>query len=72
MFNIFKNKDYLPTYCKLEACSLCQLNCRTCFMRLKNYGKIGKGYLTAKNFEKFLKLNPQIKKIELSNSVSFS
>ena len=37
-------------------------------MRLNNSGAIGKGYLTAKNFEKFLDLNPQIKKIELSNN----
>ena len=68
MFDFLKDKVFVPTTCRLEACSLCQLNCRTCYMRLKNYGAIGKGYLTAKNFEKFLTLNPQIKKIELSNN----
>ncbi len=68
MFDYFKKKFHAPTSCRLEACSLCQLNCRTCPMRLNNSGKIGNGYLTAKNFEKFINLNPTIKEIELSNN----
>ena len=68
MFKFFKGKIFLPKTCRLEACSLCQLNCKDCYMRKNNSGKIGKGYLTAKNFEKFLDLNSYLKQIELSNN----
>lgn len=58
---------------RLEACTLCQLNCVKCPMRT-NYNLdrtikpvIGKGYLKFADFKKFVDKTPYIKKIELSN-----
>ena len=62
------NKKILPTKVRLEACSLCQLNCRDCYMRLYNNAGVGAGYLKFTDFVKFMKLNPQVKEIELSSS----
>lgn len=56
------------TMCHIEACTLCQLDCRGCRMRRKNYALRGSGYLTHENFVKFLDLNPSIKNIEISNT----
>ena len=52
----------------LEACALCQLNCKTCYMRKNNAVTVGKGYLTFSNFKNFLLNNMFIKNIELSNN----
>lgn len=68
MFNFFSNKKYRPSDVRLEACSLCQLNCKTCYMRRENSGDVGKGYLKAKDFEKFLLKNPFVRVIELSDN----
>jgi len=57
----------LPSKVRIDASSLCQLNCRGCFMRRFNYGNRGKGYLKFTDFEKFVKMNPYIKEVELSN-----
>lgn len=52
---------------RLEASTVCQLDCMTCPMRIENYANLGKGYLTNENFKKFLIDNSSIKNIELSN-----
>ncbi|MDR0230713.1 MAG: radical SAM protein [Dysgonamonadaceae bacterium] len=57
----------LPTRVRIDASSLCQLNCRGCFMRKLNYGNRGKGYLKFDDFAKFTKKNAFVKEIELSN-----
>ncbi|MDR1360972.1 MAG: SPASM domain-containing protein [Rickettsiales bacterium] len=60
--------DYQPRRVRLDACSLCQLNCKDCYMRKFNNCNFGAGYLTYKNFEKFLDLNPSLTEVELSNN----
>ena len=68
---IYKSKADLPTKISLEACSLCQLNCPACWVRLgeeKIKKEEGFGYLRFKDFKKFVDDNPQINEIELSNS----
>jgi len=57
-----------PTEVMLEACTLCQLNCPRCYMRLEDNCGLGKGYLSFENFKSFVALNPYVKEIELSNS----
>ena len=69
MFKLYKAlRNYKPKSVKLEACSICQLNCETCYMRQHNSGDVGKGYLKAKDFEKFLQMNPYVERIELSDN----
>lgn len=57
-----------PYKVRLESCSLCQLDCVTCYMRRKNTGNIGNGYLKYDDFVFFIKNNPFVKEIELSNN----
>ena len=72
MFELYKAlRNYKPKNVKIEACSICQLNCEDCYMRKYNSGLpygVGKGYLKAKDFEKFLQMNPYVERIELSNN----
>ena len=58
--------EILPRRVTLEACSLCQLNCPGCFMRMENNCDIGQGYLKFDDFVKFVELNPYIERIDLS------
>ncbi|MDR0305094.1 MAG: hypothetical protein LBH98_10080 [Chitinispirillales bacterium] len=58
----------LPTTVRIEASTLCQLNCSACYMRKSNYGSMGKGYLKFFDFENFIQRNKFVKNIELSNS----
>ena len=58
----------LPYFVRLEASTLCQLNCRTCYMRLNNFGSVGKGYLKFSDFKNFIDKHAYIKVIELANS----
>ena len=60
--------DGLPTSVCIDASTLCQLNCPSCYMRLENSGGVGKGFLKYKDFKKFLDDHKFIKRIELSNS----
>ncbi len=61
--------DYEKPYkVKLEFCSLCQLNCKTCYRRRDNSGTVGKGYLTYENFVKFVEMNPFVTQIETSDN----
>jgi MoaA/NifB/PqqE/SkfB family radical SAM enzyme len=69
-FLIFSQKMpfRLPESVRLDASTLCQLNCVDCYMRKENYCGLGAGYLKYADFVKFLEMNPFVKKIELSNS----
>jgi len=59
-----------PSYIRLNASSICQLRCSCCGLQISNIvEKIsGKGFLKFENFEKFIRDNPSIKKIELSHN----
>ncbi len=65
----YKSKKDLPKVIRLEACSLCQLNCPVCGVRLfeKNAPKDWLGYLKFENFKKLVDDN-KFNKIELSNN----
>lgn len=66
---IYRKLNKLPKMAAIEACSMCQLNCRDCYMRRnKPNCIIGNGYLTFNNFKKFVDTNWYIKSIELSLS----
>ena len=61
----------MPKRIRLEACSLCQLNCPACWVRLeeeKIKKEEGFGYLKFKDFKNLVDDNPEIEEIELSNS----
>ena len=66
----YKSKDDLPKKVRLEACSLCQLDCPECTVRLleKKAPKDWLGYLKFDDFKKFVDDNDFIKEIELSNN----
>jgi len=56
------------TSVRLEASTACQLKCPSCPTASgKIHKAIGTGFLKLKDFEKFLKDEPQLKSIELSN-----
>lgn len=60
----------IPTSVRLCACSLCQLSCPACdtHFELDKKNVLGRGYLRAKDFRRFVDNNPQVKEIELSHS----
>jgi hypothetical protein len=66
LFKISENK--LPKMVRIEASTLCQLNCKDCYMRKSDSGALGKGYLKFSDFKNFIKNNKFVKSIELSNS----
>jgi len=66
LLKIHENK--LPTMVRIEASTLCQLNCKDCYMRKSNSGTMGKGYLKFTDFKTFIQNNKFVKSIELSNS----
>ncbi len=57
-----------PKAVRLDICSLCQLNCRDCYMRISPAQTIGSGLVTVSQFCTFLDENPFIRRVELSNS----
>ena len=61
-------RNRLPRSVRLKASTLCQLNCKSCYMRKFNSGTMGTGYLTFSDFQKFIQNNKFVKHIELSNS----
>lgn len=66
----YKDKSELPRKICLDACSLCQLNCVCCYMKLNPHGVkngCGLGYLKFENFKKLVDDN-YIKEIELSHN----
>ena len=66
---IYKSKQDLPTKIRLEACSLCQLDCPACGARQfeKTAPKDWLGYLKFSDFKKFVDDN-EFQEIELSNN----
>lgn len=56
-----------PKSVRLEACTICQLKCKSCYMRNQE-NSIGTGYLKFENFKNFVDQNNFIENIELSNS----
>jgi MoaA/NifB/PqqE/SkfB family radical SAM enzyme len=63
-----KHQVKLPEKVRLEASTLCQLNCVSCYMRKGNYSGVGAGFLKFTDFAKFVDMNSFVKEIELSNS----
>ena len=66
----YKNKKQLPTHFRIEACTLCQLKCKECYMRKSEITKklkCGKGYLKFKDFKKFCE-NNVVESVALSNN----
>ena len=66
----YKSKAGLPKKVRLEACSLCQLDCPVCTVRLleKKAPKDWLGYLKFDDFKKFVDDNDFIEEMELSNN----
>ena len=64
----YKSQEELPKKIRLEACSLCQLNCPECQTRLheKQAPKDWLGYLKYEDFKKFVD-NNKFREIELAN-----
>jgi len=62
------DSQLMPKKIRIDASSLCQLKCKSCYMRLNNSGTIGNGYLSFANFKTLIESNPFIKEVELSNS----
>ena len=58
----------VPAKIRIDACTLCQLDCTGCYMRLHDHPAVGDGYLKFENFKKLVDENPEIKSIELSNN----
>jgi MoaA/NifB/PqqE/SkfB family radical SAM enzyme len=60
----------LPSAVQMDASTICQLNCRECYMRTnqkaREFTKIG--FLKFKDFKKFIDNNRYISQIELANS----
>ncbi|MBW2046266.1 MAG: hypothetical protein JRI96_15530 [Deltaproteobacteria bacterium] len=52
---------------RIEASSICQLQCPACSTGNGRMGVVGKGYLKFRDFKKFVDGYPMIKTIELSN-----
>ena len=70
--SLYRKINKLPRMVRIEACSLCQLNCTECYMReIPNKTIIGNGYLKYDDFKKFIETNPYIEEIELSLAAKF-
>ncbi len=67
-YYLIAEHNELPVRVGIDASTLCQLNCRTCYMRLSNYGILGAGYLKISDFAKFIDNNPSIISVEISNN----
>lgn len=57
-----------PQKIRLEICSICQLNCVSCYMRCGADQVYGNGYLKIENFRKILEENQFVREIEISNN----
>lgn len=62
------NSKLMPGKLRIEASTVCQLDCRSCYMRINNNGTMGKGFLSFENFKKLIDENSFVHEIELSNS----
>lgn len=67
---IYRKINKLPKSVRIDACSICQLNCRDCFMRTNKIEQnvVGQGYLKFQDFKNFIDKNKYIENIELSMS----
>lgn len=64
---VYVNQSIPERIC-LDASTHCQLNCRSCPNHTVRFKKgVGYGYLTVENFRLFIKNNPTVKSVELSN-----
>lgn len=70
IWELYRKIYKLPKAVRIEACSICQLDCRDCYMRKDSANEpvIGNGYLKFQDFKNFISKNPYIKQIELSFS----
>ena len=70
-WELYRRINKLPKYIKIDASTICQLDCRDCYMRghLKHTKApiVGQGFLSFKNFKKLVDDNPYIEIIELSH-----
>ena len=57
-----------PTALRIDICSKCQLNCVACYMRIDNYGTVGKGYMKFEKYKEIIDKYPFIKEVEISNN----
>ena len=57
-----------PTALRIDICSKCQLNCVACYMRINNYGTVGKGYMKFEKYKEIIDKYPFIKEVEISNN----
>ena len=57
-----------PDNARLDICTRCQLNCKSCYMRVDKSETTGIGHVTPSQFEAFLDRNPNVRRIEISNS----
>lgn len=64
----FVKENYKPSKIRLEMSTLCQLDCKLCYMRHGKDKVYGKGFLKFEDFKKLIDNNPFIKLIELSNN----
>ena len=62
----FRPKE-MPKNVRIDASTICQLKCEGCGFQKSGHRELGGGYLKASDFENFLKANPQITRVELSN-----
>lgn len=66
-YDKYIKNTFLPNKVRLEACTICQLRCKCCYMR-NDINTVGFGYLKYADFKKFVDNNSFVKDIELSNS----
>jgi len=50
----------------IDACNMCQLNCRLCKQRKEKNSFLGRGYLSFDNFKRFVDRYPNFKVIDLA------
>lgn len=62
------DSQLMPSQIRIDASTICQLKCKSCYMRLNNSGTMGSGYLSFDNFKKIIESSPFVNEVELSNS----
>lgn len=63
------SKPYkMPIAARIDACTLCQLDCKSCYMRKYDHSAIGDGWLKFEKFKTFVDQNPAIKRVSIANS----
>lgn len=65
-----KYEDVLivPKKLRVEVCSICQLNCVACYMRLDHNGTVGSGYMKLEDYKRLIDKYPFITEVEISNN----